>query len=83
MNRKFVFFLLFTILLLSANCYASNYVKGYTRKNGTYVQGHFKSSSDFTKLNNYSTRGNLNPYTGKRGNVNPYNYKPKKSKYSY
>lgn len=81
--KKLSLFLLFTILLTSTNCYASNYVKGYTRKNGTYVQGHYRSKSDFTKLNNYSTRGNLNPYTGKQGNVNPYSYKPKKYKYGY
>jgi|GEM_PF-975828 len=47
-------------------------VKGYFRKNGTYVAPHYRSSPNSTTLDNYSTRGNYNPYTGKSGTVNPY-----------
>jgi hypothetical protein len=43
------------------------YVKGYTRSNGTYVQGHHRTTSDNTVNNNYSTSGNTNPYTGSNG----------------
>lgn len=46
-------------------------VKGYTKKDGTYVAPHQRSSPDGSKLNNYSTKGNVNPYTGKAGTVNP------------
>ena len=50
------------------------YVSGYYTKRGTYVQGHHRSSPDSNKLNNYSTQGNVNPYTGQYGTVNPYNH---------
>jgi len=46
---------------------ADTYVKGYTRKNGTYVAPHYRSSSNSTAKDNWSTKGNVNPYTGKRG----------------
>jgi hypothetical protein len=42
-------------------------VRGYTRKDGTYVAPPNRSRSD-----NYSARGNYNPYTGAKGTVNPY-----------
>ena len=46
---------------------ADVYVKGYTRSDGTYVAPHYRSSPDSSHNNNWSTRGNRNPYTGKRG----------------
>jgi hypothetical protein len=36
------------------------------------VQPHYRSSPDGSRLNNWSTRGNVNPYTGKPGTVDPY-----------
>lgn len=51
---------------------ADTYVNGYTRSDGTYVQGHWRSSPNGTTLDNYSTRGNVNPYTGQKGYKNPY-----------
>jgi len=42
-------------------------VKGYTRKDGTYVQPHYRSAPDGNFNNNWSTKGNVNPYTGKEG----------------
>ena len=47
-------------------------VQGYYRNNGTYVQPHHRSSPDSSKFNNYSTSGNINPYTGQSGTVDPY-----------
>lgn len=47
-------------------------VKGHYRKNGTYVQPHYRTAPDSSRYNNWSTKGNVNPYTGKNGNVNPY-----------
>lgn len=47
-------------------------VKGYVKKDGTYVQPHFRSAPNGTKLDNYSTKGNTNPYTGKKGTVDPF-----------
>lgn len=64
MNR--IVFLL--LIALSTSCFAKDvYVEGYTRSNGTQVQGHYRSSPDSTINNNFSTQGNVNPYTGEEG----------------
>lgn len=65
--------LIFALISLSATAsFADQYVNGYYRSNGTYVQPYHRTEPDSTKLNNYSTVGNTNPYTGKAGTVNPY-----------
>jgi len=69
-----------TVLILSGlallsswgSAVADNYVRGYTRGNGTYVQPHYQTAPNTTKFDNYSTKGNFNPYTGKAGTVDPY-----------
>jgi hypothetical protein len=43
------------------------HVSSYTRKNGTHVASHDRSTGDSTKRNNWSTKGNVNPETGKAG----------------
>ena len=48
------------------------YVRGHYRSNGSYVQGHYRTRADGVKYNNYSTKGNVNPYTGKAGTVSMY-----------
>lgn len=50
------------------------YVDGYHRKDGTYVKPHYRSSPDNTRNNNFSTYGNVNPYTGERGTKPRDNY---------
>ena len=45
------------------------YVKGYVRKNGTVVPGHYRSAPNNTNRDNFSTKGNINPYTGKKGYI--------------
>lgn len=47
------------------------HVRGYQRQDGTYVQEHMRSAPDSTRDNNYSTRGNTNPYTGEAGHKAP------------
>ncbi|MBL7186835.1 MAG: hypothetical protein ISS70_10970 [Phycisphaerae bacterium] len=42
-------------------------VRGYFRRNGTYVRPHYRSNPDGNFWNNWSTIGNVNPYTGKVG----------------
>lgn len=64
--------LLFVAPIVSNPVDAASRVRGYTKKNGTYVQPHYKSSPDKSKFNNYSTKGNYNPYTGKKGVVDPF-----------
>lgn len=43
------------------------HVRGYYRKDGTYVAPHERSAPDGDFDNNWSTKGNVNPYTGKEG----------------
>lgn len=47
-------------------------VQGYCRGNGTYVAPHYRTAPDGNPYNNWSTVGNVNPYTGKAGTVYPY-----------
>ncbi len=49
----------------------TEHVNGYTNKNGTYVAPHDKTTPDHNKENNWSTKGNVNPETGKKGTVDP------------
>jgi hypothetical protein len=67
-------FLLFLSLFFLNFIYADVYVSGYTRSNGTYVSGHYRSSPNHTKSDNFSTYGNVNPYTGKIGTKTYYDY---------
>ena len=59
------------ILCLGIGFFVGNadaaYTRGYVRRNGTYVSGHYRTNPDSTRINNYSTRGNYNPFTGKAG----------------
>lgn len=72
-------FLLFLITLLSfLTCYGQvnpNYhkVQGYYRKDGTYVKPHYRTNRNNTNRDNYTTKPNTNPWTGKRGYINPDN----------
>ena len=49
------------------------YVSGYYRSNGTYVQPHYRTAPNSTNRDNFSTRGNTNPYTGQAGYITPDN----------
>lgn len=49
-------------------------VRGYYRKDGTYVQPHYRSAPDSSPYNNWSYPGNVNPYTGKIAGGNPDTY---------
>lgn len=65
--------MLSSTMSLAAISHAQTWVNGYTRSNGTTVQGHYRSNADGNRFNNYSTQGNTNPFTGQQGTVNPYN----------
>lgn len=55
-----------------ASATAQQHVDGYTRQNGTYVAPHYRSAPDSSRTNNWSSQGNVNPYTGQQGTHNPY-----------
>ena len=65
-------------LVLNAN---AGYVNGYLRSDGTYVHSYYRSNPDNTPIDNYSFKGNINPYTGKVGH-NYYRNNPKSPYYS-
>lgn len=50
----------------------SVHVRGYTKSDGTYVAPHYRSAPDANPYNNWSTLGNVNPYTGQAGTRSPY-----------
>jgi hypothetical protein len=57
------------VLLATVPAYASgsHYVRGYITKNGTHVSPHWQTNPNGTTLDNWSHKGNYNPYTGKPG----------------
>lgn len=72
MKKLLVFILMLSIVQMAH----ATYVRGHYRKDGTYVNGHYRSQPNWTKTDNYSTKGNRNPYTGKRGTASPYRTNP-------
>ncbi|TWB39001.1 hypothetical protein [Nitrospirillum viridazoti] len=44
-----------------------HYVRPHVTKRGTYVHGHMQTNPNKTQNDNYSTKGNANPYTGQPG----------------
>lgn len=62
---------------------ADQYVNGYMRSDGTYVQPHYRSNPDGNTFNNYSAPGNINPYNGNSGSSyqQPSNPRPFASPY--
>lgn len=49
----------------------SHRVSSHVTKKGTYVAPHRATNPDRSRMNNYSTKGNSNPYTGKAGTKRP------------
>lgn len=47
--------------------YNTTTISGYTRSNGTYVQSHVRTMPNTTNWDNFSTKGNSNPFTGSTG----------------
>ena len=68
MRKHYLFLLLILFTLLS---YADEYVNGYFKKDGSYVEGYFRSSPNSTNRDNYSTQGNINPYSASTGTKAP------------
>lgn len=58
-------------VLAFGSALADTAVKGYYKKDGTYVQPHQRSDPNSSKTDNWSTKGNTNPYTGKEGTKDP------------
>lgn len=67
--KKIIILILFCFLSFAMNAQSSSKVrvKGYTKKNGTYVAPHSRSAPNKSKKDNWSTKGNRNPVTHKKG----------------
>lgn len=63
--------LVIALLMAAASASAQVHVNGYTKKDGTYVAPHQRTAPNNTNLDNYSTKGNVNPYTGQPGTKEP------------
>jgi hypothetical protein len=51
----------------SGSSHSHTYVSGYSKNNGTHVAPHYRTKANSTKADNFSTKGNVNPYTDKVG----------------
>lgn len=65
--KNFLFIIAF--LFTTALSFAQVSVKGCYRSNGTYVQPHQRTAPNNTRNDNWTTEGNVNPYTGKAGTL--------------
>jgi len=68
--RRFLVGLVLAVTLFSSATLAfakDVYVHGYFRSNGTFVMPYYRSAPDGNFYNNWSTIGNINPYTGTYG----------------
>jgi len=54
---------------LARGTYVHSYYKPSTH---SYVQAYHRTEANYTRLDNYSTKGNYNPYTGKWGTKSIY-----------
>lgn len=61
-----------TLIAGPALAQGTHSVRGYVRRDGTYVAPHVQTNPNNTRLDNWSTRGNVNPYTGVAGTKDPY-----------
>ena len=59
------------IVAITASLNAQTWVNPYQRADGTQVGGHYRSSPNGNPYDNWSTKGNYNPYTGAAGTHNP------------
>lgn len=61
------------LVIFAVSAFAGDvWVKPYFRKDGTYVQPYYRSRPDGNPWNNYSSKGNINPHTGKKGCADPF-----------
>lgn len=54
-----------------ASAKGSHSVKAHVTKKGAYVQAHHATNPNKTQRDNWSSKPNVNPYTGKDGTKTP------------
>jgi hypothetical protein len=57
------------LMLIAGSLQAQSYhyVNGSVDHNGNYRNGHYQTDANGTRDDNWSTRGNYNPFTGRQG----------------
>ena len=80
--KKLFFLIAFLFVTTFSFAQQQVYVNGYTRSNGTYVQGHYRTAPDNTRNNNWTTVGNVNPHTGTSGTLPRDGYTTTQTSYS-
>lgn len=70
--------ILFVMIFMSLPAYAKKTslgsqtnVHGYAKKDGTYVAPHKRTTPNGTQRDNWTSKPNQNPYTGKDGTKEP------------
>lgn len=76
MKKQTTLIILVFLLIFCSHSWAQKHTNGYYKQNGTYVQPHYSTSPNSSRSDNWSTRGNVNPYTGKSGYRDPYHSSP-------
>ena len=56
-----------SVIALTTYAQTPTYVNGYITSSGQYVEGHYRTTPNQTRNDNYSTRPNVNPFTGEVG----------------
>jgi len=77
---KLILCSLLAVFTVTVTASADVYVPGYTTQKGTNVAPHFQSSPNGTVQDNFSYKGNQNPYTGAIG-TNKYPSSPSSGYY--
>ena len=65
--KSFIFILGFILTSVFTYAQTQTWVNGYYKKDGTYVQGHYRQTPNTTNHDNWSTTQQKNPYTNESG----------------
>jgi hypothetical protein len=71
MKNTLIILLLGCNFLFSQNNPKHEKVSGYKKKDGTRVEPYKRTEKDNTQKNNFDSKPNVNPYTGKKGYKTP------------
>lgn len=63
---------LFFLFIFNLKVEAYQSVRPSLRRNGTYVMPHYRTSPNSYKWDNWSSKGNVNPFTGRKGYKSPF-----------
>ncbi len=77
MQCRFVFVVMLSLTIFitlqsSVSARSDSRVKGYQKKNGKTVSPHRRKPPNKSRLDNYGTKGMVNPHSGKVGEKDPF-----------